>query len=105
MQHLNATACAQPSSLEGEWELRDCGFKHLVPVKVAWNGIFSRLEITGAEHDVSVQVCHPSNASLPIGPCGMQDFGLMPGGVRHLEGLHVSTGLRSGTLPSGHHLI
>lgn len=66
MQHLNATACAQPSSLEGEWELRDCGSKHLVPVKVAWNGIFSRLEITGAEHDVSVQVCHPSNASLPM---------------------------------------
>lgn len=47
----------------------------------------------------------PAIPPCPRGPCGMQDFGLVPGSVRHLEGLHVSTGLRFGTLPSGHHLI
>lgn len=47
----------------------------------------------------------PAIPPCPRGPCGMQDFGLVPGSVRHLEGLHVSTGLRFGTLPSGPTLL
>lgn len=42
------------------WEI--ASFKRLLSVKMAWNQIFSRLGVTWAEHDVSVQVCNPSNA-------------------------------------------